>query len=488
MGRISLFNLLIALGAGTLGTLAFAPYNLWPLAITSLALWMWLSIRTPGFLTGFFYGLGLFGSGISWVSVSMVEHGGASLGLAFGMTFIFTAGLAIFPGLASWGHAVWRNQWPGPFRQTCLLTTCWVTMEVFRSWVLTGFPWLLVGYSALLSPFEGYLSWIGVYGTTTFMALASGGIVTAAINRKVSPLLLPIFIISLGSALNSIFSPFYQPELVTRFTLWQPVIPQATKWKPEYQNKILALHVSEGLSQDASIMIWPETALPITESQLNSVLPDLEMMLLTKNQTLITGILGQKVGRYTNRLITLGLGHGTYDKTRLVPFGEYVPLESILRGIITFFDLPMSHIIPGDQENLLIHKSVRIASLICYEIAYTTQTRRLAQQANIILTVSNDTWFGNSIGPHQHLQIAQIRARELGKPVIRATNDGLTAFIDANGRVQSSLSRFERGTLTYNVIPANTITPYSQAGEVPLVILLIIILAASRKIDVEIRV
>lgn len=488
MGRISLFNWLIALGAGTLGTLAFAPYNLWPLAITSLALWMWLSIRTPGFLTGFFYGLGLFGSGISWVSVSMVEHGGASLGLAFGMTFIFTAGLALFPGLASWGHAVWRNQWPGPFRQICLLTTCWVTMEVFRSWVLTGFPWLLFGYSALLSPFEGYLSWIGVYGTTTFMALASGGIVTAAIIRKVLPLLLPIFIIGVGSALNSIFSPFYQPELTTRFTLWQPVIPQATKWKPEYLNKILALHVSEGLSQDASIMIWPETALPITESRVNSVLPDLEMMLLKKKQTLITGVLGQKDGSYTNRLITLGVGHGTYDKTRLVPFGEYVPLETILRGIITFFDLPMSHIIPGDQENLLIHKSVRIAPLICYEIAYAVKTRRLAQQANIILTVSNDTWFGNSIGPHQHLQIAQIRARELGKPVIRSTNDGLTAFIDASGRIQSSLNRFKRGMLTYNVIPANTITPYSQAGEVPLVILLIIILAVSRKIDVQIRV
>ena len=481
MDRITLFNWCIALGAGTLGTLAFAPYNFWPSAIISLALWMWLSIRTPGFLAGFFYGLGLFGSGVSWVFVSMTEHGGASLGLASVMTFIFVAGLAIFPGLASWGHAMLRSQWSSPLRQVCLLATFWVVMEIFRSWILTGFPWLLFGYSALVSPFEGYLSWIGVYGTTACITLASGGIVTATISRRATPLLLPILISGLGAVLNSIFSPSHQPELTTRFMLWQPAIPQANKWKQEYQDDILALHVSEGLSKDASILVWPETALPIIESQVNSMLPDLDMMLSSKGQTLITGILGQQDGRYTNKLITLGQGHGTYDKTRLVPFGEYVPLESTLRGIIAFFDLPMSNIIPGNQQNLLIHNSVRLAPLICYEIAYTRQTRRLAQEANVILTVSNDTWFGNSIGPHQHLEIAQIRARELGKPVIRATNDGLTAFIDATGRIQSSLNRFERGTLTYDVIPADTITPYSKAGEFPLIVLLILILGVSRK-------
>ena len=119
--------------------------------------------------------------------------------------------------------------------------------------------------------------------------------------------------------------------------------------------------------------------------------------------------------------------------------------------------------------------------LICYEIAYTGQARQIADDANVILTVSNDTWFGDSIGPDQHLQIAQIRARELGKPVVRATNDGLTAFINARGQVESTLPRFEQGILSHTVIPATTVTPYSLAGEAPLIILLIVILTLTRR-------
>lgn len=481
MDQITPFKWLIALGAGAFGTLAFAPFSLWPAAIISLALWMFLSIRSPGFLTGFLYGLGLFGTGISWISVSMSMYGDASAGLSFLLTFVFTAVLAIFPGLASWGHATWRNRWPSLISQICLLTACWVTMEVLRSWILTGFPWLLFGYSVLNSPFEGFLSWLGVFGATTCMALASGGFVAAAIDRRVTPLIFPMLIMIMGLVLNSMFSPASRPELVTRFALWQPVIPQKIKWNQKYRDKILTAHVTEGLPENASVIIWPETALPITESQVSKILPDLEMLLSSRNQTLITGVLGQKDGKYTNRLITLGLGDGTYDKTRLVPFGEYVPLESILRGVIAFFDLPMSEIIPGNRKSLLSHGRVRLAPLICYEIAYAGQTRRLAEQANVILTVSNDTWFGDSIGPHQHLEIAQIRARELGKPVIRATNNGFTVFIDATGQIQSSLKRFEKGILIHDLIPADTITFYAKTGEIPLVILLVIILVISRK-------
>ncbi len=219
----------------------------------------------------------------------------------------------------------------------------------------------------------------------------------------------------------------------------------------------------------------------MTESRVNSALPDLDLMLLSNGQTLITGVLGQIQGRYTNRLITLGSGKGTYDKTRLVPFGEYVPLESLLRGLIEFFDLPMSAIIPGSQHSLLTHGLLKFGPLICYEIAYTGQARDIADNANILLTVSNDTWFADSIGPDQHLQIAQIRARELGKPVVRATNDGLTAFINARGQVETILPRFERGLLSHTVIPATTVTPYSLAGEVPLIILLIVILTLTRR-------
>ena len=481
MGLTHLIKYSVALGAGILGTLAFAPFNFWWLGLASIAIWMWLSIRYPGFSMGFIYGLGLFGSGVSWVSVSMTEHGGASIPLAFVMTSIFAAGLAIFPGLASWGYASWHQRWSTTLGKVCLLTACWVTMEAFRSWFLTGFPWLLFGYSALDTPFEGYLSWLGVFGVSAIIALSAGGFLVSLMDRRLIALIIPSVFMVTGPILNGQFQPHEDSTQATRVALWQPVIAQSEKWKPEFRGRIVEQHVVNGLPGDIDVIIWPETALPMTESRVNATLPDLDLMLLSNNQTLITGVLGQSQGRYTNRLITLGSGQGTYDKTRLVPFGEYVPLESLLRGLIAFFDLPMSAIIPGTQQSLLIHGHLKFGPLICYEIAYTGQARQIADDANVILTVSNDTWFGDSIGPDQHLQIAQIRARELGKPVVRATNDGLTAFINARGQVESTLPRFERGILSHTVIPATTVTPYSFAGEAPLIILLIVILTLTRR-------
>ena len=475
------FKYILALVAGALGTLAFAPFNFWWCASISIAIWMWLSIKYSGFYVGFIYGLGLFGSGVSWISVSMTEHGGASISLALTMTAVFVAGLAVFPGIASLGYTNWHRRWSTTLGRVCLLTSCWVTMEALRSWFLTGFPWLLLGYSAIETPFEGYLSWVGVFGTTALICLTSGFLLASLMDRKIRPILLTIIILAGGLELNKQFIPEENPENSAHVALWQPVTPQALKWRPEFKDQIVRNHISRGLPPDVDVIIWPETGLPMTESRLYSTLPTLESQLRLNEQTLITGILGQHRGRYTNRLITVGAGTGTYDKTRLVPFGEYVPLESIIRGLITFFDLPMSTIVPGNRQQIISHGHLKFAPLICYEIAYTGQARNMARSANVILTVSNDTWFGDSIGPDQHLQIAQIRARELGKPVVRATNDGLTAFINARGQVEQELPRFEKAILRHSIIPATTVTPYAQAGEAPTVILLLIILTLTRK-------
>ena len=480
------FKYILALIAGALGTLAFAPFNFWWFGSISIAIWMWLSIKYSGFYVGFIYGLGLFGSGVSWISISMTEHGGASVPLALTMTAVFVAGLAIFPGIASLGYNTWHKCWSTTLGQVCLLTSCWVTMEALRSWFLTGFPWLLLGYSAIETPFEGYLSWVGVFGTTALICLTSGCLLASLMDQKIKPMLLLIIILAGGLGLNKLFIPEENPKNSAHVALWQPVIPQANKWKPEFQDQIVGGHISQGLPPDVNVIIWPETGLPMTESRLYSTLPALEPQLLSNEQTLITGILGHHHGRFTNRLITIGVGAGTYDKTRLVPFGEYVPLESIFRGLIAFFDLPMSTIIPGNRQQILSHGHLKFAPLICYEIAYTGKARAMARSANIILTVSNDTWFGNSIGPDQHLQIAQIRARELGKPVVRATNDGLTAFINARGRIEQELPRFKKALLRHTIIPATTLTPYAQAGEAPVVVLLVIILTLTRKNEISI--
>lgn len=479
---LSTIRALLAIVCGALGTLAFAPFGLWWLGPISLALWMWMTIRWPSFMTGYWFGFGLFASGVSWVSVSMVEHGGASIGLAGIMTGAFAAGLAIFPGLASWGYATWHARWPSTLRKGMLLCACWVTMEALRSWVLTGFPWLLMGYSAMDSPFEGYLSWIGTFGASAMMALCAAALVAIMMDRQWQAIAIPLTVLALGVAMQGLFQPKVL-DASFRVALWQPMIVQSEKWKPEYQDRIVANHVRQGLPSDADVIVWPETALPMTDQNARRILPDLDALLIRDKQTLIAGVLGQDDGRYTNRLMTFGHGDGTYDKTRLVPFGEYVPLESWLRGLIAFFDLPMSAITPGSQQDVLRHDALTMAPLICYEIAYTGLARRSAQGANALITVSNDTWFGDSIGPDQHLEIARIRARELGKPVIRATNDGWTAVIDAQGDLQDVLPRFESGLLFADVQPATTRTPYAEAGEAPLILILVILLTLSRKND-----
>lgn len=471
---------LLAMASGALATLAFAPFSLWWLAPVSLALWMALTLRWPSFWTGFWYGFGLFITGVSWVSVSMIDHGGASLGLAWLMTGTFAAGLAIFPGLASLGYAAWHRRWPGPFRQSMLLVACWVTAEALRSWVLTGFPWLILGYVALDSPFEGYLSWVGSFGVSALLATVAGASLSALLGRSWKPLILAAAILLGGPLLDRIHQLPASGKAVS-VALWQPVIRQADKWRPDARDQIVANHLRQGLPLSASLIVWPETALPMSDQEVLRLLPDLEALLIRDGQSLITGVLGEEEGRYTNRLITLGEGQGIYDKTRLVPFGEYVPLEQWLRGLISFFDLPMSAIVPGTRQDQLTHGPLTMAPLICYEIAYTGLARKLARGSNAILTVSNDTWFGDSIGPDQHLEIARIRARELAKPVIRATNDGWTALIDARGQVTDRLPRFEPGLLMGSVIPGSMATPYSHAGEVPLILWLVVVLTLTRK-------
>ncbi len=159
--------------------------------------------------------------------------------------------------------------------------------------------------------------------------------------------------------------------------------------------------------------------------------------------------------RYFNGITVVGEGAGTYLKQKLVPFGEYVPLQDLLRGLIAFFDLPMSDFArgPADQP-LLKAKGYQIAPYICYEVVYPEFAAALAAQSQVLLTVSNDTWFGTSIGPLQHLQMAQMRALESGRWMIRATNNGVTGLIDPYGRIVRQIPQFQQGILRGEVIPA----------------------------------
>lgn len=268
---------------------------------------------------------------------------------------------------------------------------------------------------------------------------------------------------------------FREPLSVTAI---QGNIEQNLKWDPAQIEAQLLLYQSLTLNAAPSdLIIWPETAVPILKDQAQGYLNSMDRIISRQDSALITGLplrQNDEKGdlRYYNAMTTLGDSNGEYRKQKLVPFGEYVPLQDMLRGLIAFFDLPMSDFARGpSQQAPLSAKGYKIAPYICYEVVYPEFATELAAQSDILLTISNDTWFGTSIGPMQHLQMAQMRALEAGRWMIRATNNGVSALIDPKGKITATVPQFQQAVLRGSVVPMQGLTPYLQWQSWPLVLL-----------------
>lgn len=473
---------LLALAAGALTPLALAPWNLWPLGLLSLALF-YLGLRglAPGAAAGrgWLYGFGAFAAGTSWVYVSIHDYGAASPALAALLTLAFCAGLALFFALPAWAWAKWLHRERAPLADALAFAALWLAQEALRGWLFTGFPWLYVGYAQLDGPLAGLAPLGGVWLLSFAMAL------TAALLANL-PALLPRGRRLLGAAalLAGLWGsglwfkdhPWTTPAgPALKVAAMQGNVAQNLKWDPEQLNAQLALYRDLTFAEaPADLYVWPETAVPVLKEYAEGYLAVMGRFASERNAALVTGVpLREKDdagrARYYNALQVVGQGGGTYLKQKLVPFGEYVPLQELLRGLIAFFDLPMSDFArgPADQA-LLTARGYRIAPYICYEVVYPEFAAGLAARSELLLTVSNDAWFGTSIGPLQHLQMAQMRALESGRWMIRATNNGVTALIDPFGRVQAQVPQFQRAVLRGEVVPMQGLTPYLQWRAWPL--------------------
>jgi len=263
-------------------------------------------------------------------------------------------------------------------------------------------------------------------------------------------------------------------------------IPQEKKWLKEYRPVSLDTYRQLNRNANSELIIWPETAVPYFKHQVTDWLDETERQ-LKPEQGLITGIpyydhkSPVNAPILHNTVIGLGRAAGQYHKQKLVPFGEYVPLQDYLRGLIEFFNLPMSNFRPGpEQQAPLTFKDLTLWPAICYEIAYpafiASNIEHENRQQDIIITISNDAWFGDSIGPKQHLQIAQMRALENSRYVLRATNTGLTAVIDEKGQIRESMPDFVAGGLNAKAMAQTGLTPYSQWLNYPILTLISLIL------------
>ncbi len=462
----------LALCAGALLTLAFAPFGFWPLTLLLPLLLWWLLIGqsfTQSLIRGWLFGLGFFGTGVSWVYVSIHVHSATPAPIAVIMTLAFVSALAVFFAVQA---GLWQRFFAGRFG---LLNwaALWVGFEALRSYLFSGFPWLLLGTAHLHSPLAGWAPITGVFGVSALALLLSGLLFNGfkpAQTRLVRTACfsLSLFLLFAGWGLTQQTWTQAEGEPLTA-GLVQGNIPQANKWNPAYRQGIIQTYRS--LSTEAGavdLLIWPETALPLFP---DSAKPLLEAIAQSGELGLITGLASPsaRAGRHHNSLITAGKAQGTYHKVQLVPFGEYLPLEDQLRGLVDFFNLPMSTFIPGPLHPAhLTSHGTRIAPLICYEVAYPDFSARQAKASHWLLTVSNDAWFGRSIGPLQHLQIAQFRALETQRPMLRATNNGVTAFINHRGQIEKRLPQFEAGVLTGSFQPRSGMTPFMHTGSWPI--------------------
>ena len=501
------FSLLavLAMGAGAIYPLAFAPFHWFPLLLVSVALFWWLLNRAPSHwaLLAWMYGLGKYGVGISWVYVSIHQYGGASPLLAGFLVTAFVALMALFCLPIGWFVGALLSSSKGLGRGVLAMAflASWLLMEWLLTWFLTGFPWLFAGHAMLGTPLQGFAPVFGVLGVT-LVAVLAGLLLQTVVDKTqiaaqrgyaVGALLL---IAGLGMTLNSVSWVTSQGRYDV--ALVQGNIDQAIKWDQDQRFVNVRTHM--GLSAahwDADVLIWPEAALTLFGMEAKQATNALQSQARSSQTNMIVGMpdVRRQNGEETqffNTVQGFGLAEGRFAKHHLVPFGEYVPLQDYLRGLIEFFDLPMSVATPGPrrQPNIRLQlpgmqQPVEAASAVCYEIAYGDTVRGLAKTSGVLLTVSNDTWFGGSIGPHQHMQIAQMRALENGRWLLRATNSGLTGVVNERGAITAQLPQFEPAVLRAEFAVMLGATPYAYLGDWPVLgvvlVMLLVVLVRLRR-------
>ena len=480
-----LFILLLAVASGATTTLAFAPFHFFPLMILASTVLFLLLLNTEtrqAFAIGYAFGIGSFGTGVHWINFSMSQFGGVPFSLAVILTCVFVLFMATYPAIAAWCFARFFQKSQHNKLWIIILPAIFIFIEWNRGWWFTGFPWLNIGYSQIDSPLSGFIPILGVYGVS-FITLLCASLLAYCIKQG-KQALLPglsgiILILISGTLLSSIewTNPSGKPVTAT---LIQGNISQDKKWQIAQRKPTVDLYsrlTRENWS--SQLIVWPETALPAFYHQAKSYLKRLQTEAIQNNTNLLIGLPVMDITnkRYFNAVVSLGENPDFYHKQHLVPFGEFIPFRNVLGNILRVIDVPLPNFSYSSNKNrLLTIKGHKVGISICYEDAFGEETILALPEADLLVNVSNDAWFGETVAPPQHLQIARMRAAETGRPLLRSTNTGITAFIDHHGKVSARLPQFKTDVLTATVQPMTGTTPYINWGNNIIVSLILIIL------------
>jgi apolipoprotein N-acyltransferase len=465
---------LLALLAGAALVLAFAPFDLYLIAPLSLALWFALLRGAPereALRLGYAFGLGFFGTGASWIFNSLLIFGQAPWAVATVITVLFVLYLALYPGLLAWlvarccataGLPQWLLALAGGF----------VLVEALRGWFLSGFPWLVLGHVLLESPARFWLPLAGEHGASLWIALLAAALVLLGARRWVAGVGMAAVLLAASAAAL----PWRWVDPVStpvRVAMVQGNIEQTHKWADDGIDRSLSVYRElSGTASGADLLVWPETAIPAFYFEVYSDLEAFSLELEGEGMELVTGIFDYDP---ESRAMYNSIRHvpsgSRYDKRQLVPFGEYLPLRRHFAWLDRLLDIPMSDLSAGTGSGLVAMAGQVAGLSVCYEAAYARRIRTALPEATFLLNVSNDAWFGDTLAPHQHLQIARVRALEMGRPMVRATNAGISALIDADGRVSARSGLFTREVLQGEIVPHSGTTPAAHFGSWPALLL-----------------
>lgn len=481
-------RLAMAVAAGGLLNLAFAPFEWWSLGLLAPAMLFALIRGLPprrAAATGAAFGVGLYAFGTYWLYTCLHVFGLVPLWLTFLLQTALVCILAAYSAaLCYLANRLWLK--PGPIRDWVVLPALWVLLEWLRGWVLSGFPWLSLGYAFIDSPLAGWAPLLGVYGVTWAAAAAASGIhVLFGRGMSRQRRLTALAAVAALCLIPAIFLHHVWTEpsgSSIPVAVVQGAVPQNLKWQADNREATMERYTRlNEQAWGARLIVWPESAMPVVADEIPEFLENLREQGRAHDADFAIGLVNYEAGtqHYYNGLLVMSgrsggasaaSAGGWYYKRHLVPFGEYFPVPPAIRSWMRLMSMPYEDFTPGsDHQPTLTAAGQTLGLTICYEDAFGSSQLRVLREATLLINVTNNAWFGDSTAPHQHLQIARMRALEAGRFLIRSTNDGITAVIGPHGGIVARLPQFKEAVLHADVQPLTGLTPYARVGNYPVV-------------------
>jgi apolipoprotein N-acyltransferase len=461
---------LVTCGVGALTACSFAPLQWWVFAIVCPAvlmlLWESATPRQAAWL-GFWFNFGTFFAGTIWLYTGLHVMGGAPAWIAFGLMLGLTSIMALYH--AGLGYVIARWMPPGPVRWLVGMPAAWVFIEWWRGWFLSGFAWLSLGYSQTDTWLAHFAPLIGVYGISAILLLNAGALVAiirGSLRTRVIAAIVLVLPWGLAPALSGIewTQPSGKPVAIA---IAQGAIPQQQKWLESNHDATLNLYrklAERGFG--TPLIVFPEASLPDLANELVPYLRLLYRDASNAGSAVVLGILRMdEHERYYNSVLALGDNVQWYDKSHLVPFAEFFPVPEFVRSWLRLMSLPYSDFTRGGvTQPPLRAAGLKLATTICYEDGYGSSQLPMLREADTLVNVTNDAWFGHGSARHQHFQLARMRAMEAQRFMIRAANDGISGVIGPHGEIVARAPDFKQFLLHAAVTPRTGLTFYARVG------------------------